>query len=857
MARYALVIGIAEYESKHLHPLSKAAADAEAIADLLRQHGQCERIKILKGNVSNKQLVEALMTLITKQADKNEVIIYFTGHSITVKGCFGDHKGYLTTSDCRITLDNGQPTNQTHAIPFSELNNLISKSNLSNLVMLLDTCHSGKFIERETLDKSFSAFKTKQDYFLIAACRGYEKAWAKKKAHHSVFTGAVIKALVPENADEDGLITGDRLFDNLRLSLKDSRQEPVRFGIGRSLPLLRFQVKPKKQIHHEECPYQGLRAFTSHTKEFFFGREKELFLIRNQLSKFNFVPIIGASGSGKSSLVLAGLVPDLENQNWKILDPIYPGPEPLNELKRTFRNLFDNREINTIYQHIDNYDIKRVLEKLSGEKYLLIIDQFEEVFTLCRSQKDREHFIQLLMSVNSITSSKMKIISTMRADFLDEWLAHGQSAEIIQNQAFFLGSLNGSSLQTAITEPAKKQGYKFQEELLYILQSDVNEEPNCLPLLEFALTKLWKYRDLDKHLLTFSAYLTMGKLKGALNNHAEEVYNSFSSTQIKLVKKIFLRLIKTDIDLKDTRCRQSKESLLNMEKSSEAKQELEEVLDILIRERLISAGEQGLVDLTHEAIMDGWTRLKEWRKENPKIRRLTHQVENEFQLWEKNKKSEYLLAGRLLAEAKDSWEQICSFVSTDVIQFYEKSCTNHQKNEIDYITELSNRRSYEVHIKKEWQKLLQKQLPLSLILLDLDYFKEYNEYYGYLSGDQCLKRIGTILTALHRTRNNYISHFGGGFFAIAKSGAYTDEAHSTALIIQKELNDLGIQNSLSKISDCFTFTMGISSAIPSAKVLVEVFFRAAELALSHAKQQGRDRIYVHAHYCVHNDTEIN
>ncbi|MEM1256522.1 MAG: diguanylate cyclase [Cyanobacteria bacterium P01_H01_bin.21] len=855
MARYALVIGISEYESKYLQLLSKTVVGADAIADLLRQYGQCERIQVLKGYVSNKQLAEALITLITKQADKNEVFIYFTGHSIAVKGCLGDDTGYLTTSDCHIVLENGLPTNQTNAISFSELNNLLCKSQLSNLVMLLDTCHSGKFIEREILEKSFSAFKAKQDYFLITACRGYEKAWAKKQENHSVFTGAVIQALALENADADGLITGDRLFDSLRLSLKDSRQEPVRFGIGRSLPLLRFPAKPQRDVCHEECPYQGLKSFTSQTKEFFFGREAEIIEIADKLSKFNFVPVIGTSGSGKSSLVLAGLIPYLESQHWQILDPIYPGPEPLNELKRAFRSLFGKHEINDIYQHVNNHNIEGILEKLSGEKYLLIIDQFEEIFTLCRSQKDRDRFVQLLMSVNKIFQAKMKIVSTMRADFLDAWLAHGQSAKIIQNQSFFLDVLSGNSLQKAIIEPAQKQGYKLQKELLYLIQNDVNEEQNCLPLLEFALTELWKDRDLDKRLLTFSSYLTMGRLKGALNQHAEAVYSSFSSTQMDLAKRIFLRLIKTDIDLKDTRWRQSKASLLSIEKGSNAKQELNEVLDALVNARLISVGKNGLVDLTHEALMDGWERLKKWRKENPKVRRLAYQIENEFQLWEEGKSSEYLLTGRLLAEARENWEHICSFVSNDVIQFYEESCINSQERGLDYVTELSNRRSYETYIKKEWQKLFQEKLPLSLILLDLDYFKEYTDHHGYLFGEQCLNQIGEIFTSLHRTENNYVAHFGGGFFAICKSDAATEEAHATALLIQQKLAELNIQNDMSDISEKFTFTIGIATIVPSTAICTEDFFRAAELALSHSKQQGRDRIYVHAHYCFTDSAE--
>ncbi len=250
MARYALVVGIAEYKSTHLDNLSKPVGDAEAIADLLRQHGGCEQVKVLKGEVSADELEAALTFLITEQAVKNEVVIYFTGHGFATKG-LGGTKGHLATSDCQLTVENGQTKRQTKAIAFSDLNDLIRTSNLSNLVMFIDACHSGELIERELIEQSFSAFSAHQDYLLITACRGCELSWAKKSDDHSVFTQAVLSALVPENADDEGCITGDRLFDRLRSALKDSRQEPVRYGKGRSLSVVKFPLEllPDKASH--------------------------------------------------------------------------------------------------------------------------------------------------------------------------------------------------------------------------------------------------------------------------------------------------------------------------------------------------------------------------------------------------------------------------------------------------------------------------------------------------------------------------------------------------------------------------------------------------------------------------------
>ena len=250
MARYALVVGISEYKSKHLANLSKPVGDAEAIAELLKTYGGCEQVKVLKGYVSAEQLETALTTLITEQAIRNEVVIYFTGHGFATQG-LGGKKGHLATSDCEIEVEASQPKRQSKAIVFSDLNDLIRASNLSNLVMFLDACHSGEFIESTLVEQSFSAFSTQQDYWLIAACRGFEEAWAKKSEEHSVFTGALLEALSSKNADPDGCITGDLLVEYLRRALKGSRQELVRYGKGRSLPIVRFSLPERP---HQSSP---------------------------------------------------------------------------------------------------------------------------------------------------------------------------------------------------------------------------------------------------------------------------------------------------------------------------------------------------------------------------------------------------------------------------------------------------------------------------------------------------------------------------------------------------------------------------------------------------------------------------
>ena len=245
MPRYALVVGISKYKSGHLADLTKPEQDAEVIAAVLNKYGQLDtKATVLKGKVTNAQLVKALRTFLEKQTVDSEAFIYFTGHGINVYDdpLADQGRGCLATSDTEISIEDKQIIAQKKAIPFTGLNRLIQKANLSSLVMMIDACHSGDFVGKAAYEQSFTAFGNKPRCLLLSACRDFEEALARRSEDHSLFTGAVLSALTPEKADSTGAITSGRLADEVALVLKGSPQQPVSYGRGLSLRIIEFPL---------------------------------------------------------------------------------------------------------------------------------------------------------------------------------------------------------------------------------------------------------------------------------------------------------------------------------------------------------------------------------------------------------------------------------------------------------------------------------------------------------------------------------------------------------------------------------------------------------------------------------------
>jgi formylglycine-generating enzyme required for sulfatase activity len=698
MARYALVIGITDYNNQNfLPPLSKPAIDAEAVAKFLESTGTFanverlpnrwipaeQRYEVIPGKVTGDAILQALQQILLGEQTKNqEVFIYFSGHGFRLTNRIGDSEAYLATSD-------SQPDGKNAISLERELNRLLRRSSLGNLVVLLDCCHAGALLagnqelDRTLLEPSLSAFKEKQDYYLIAACRSQQVAWEDEE--YSLFTAALLEGLKSKQADpETGEISGDRLFDFVSRELRLKGQEPIRMGVGRSLILVKYGAQPEVEAVQPlldekgelRCPYQGLLAFTKKERPFFFGRKRVVEAIKSKLDRLNFVPLIGASGSGKSSVVLAGLMPWLEELGWQILEPIKPGFKPLAKLESLLSSYLpdDEQLLDECINHEASEGLKPLLELFPREhKFLLVVDQFEELFTVALP-KQRDRFIELITQVAAIPDSSLAVVTTMRADFLEPCLPYDSLRKLIQNNAEYLPTLGGLDLIEAITEPAKRQGYEVTKELLNQILEDIKQEPGFLPLLEFALTQLWQKRDEAKHQVTLDAYQAIGEIVGGLNCQADKVYQyrdyerdlpQEKRTEVEkaLIKRIFLNLLQMGDGEKDTRKRQTKAVILSLAKDNQAEQkvltELIESEQGLVKGRLLVTGktereQEAWVDLAHEALIQKWDKLNLWRTENRKGRELADKVEKEAKDWrDHHKNQDFLRQGYKLAEVEE------------------------------------------------------------------------------------------------------------------------------------------------------------------------------------------------------------
>ncbi|MCA2657011.1 MAG: SUMF1/EgtB/PvdO family nonheme iron enzyme [Microcystis sp. M049S2] len=451
------------------------------------------------------------------------------------------------------------------------------------------------------------------------------------------------------------------------------------------------------------CPYQGLLAFTEKERPFFFGRQTIVEALEKKLNqRKNFIPLIGVSGSGKSSVVLAGLIPWLEELGWQILEPIKPGFKPLTMLESLLLPYFrdDQQLLDQCINNQDSEGLKPLLELFPREhKFLLVVDQFEELFTFALAEQ-RDRFIELITQVATIPDFPLAVVATMRADFIEPCLRYDGLRQLIQNNAEYLPDLRGLDLLEAITEPAKLQGYEVTKELLNKILEDIKQEPGFLPLLEFALTQLWQKRDEAEHRLTLDTYEAIGGIVGALNCQADKVYQYRDYEEEKpvkerteaektLIKRIFLNLLQIGDGEKDTRLRQSKAFILSLAGDNQEGQkvltELIEGKQGLVKGRLLVTGktereEEAWVDLAHEALIEKWDNLNLWRTETRQGRELAKQVDKDAQNWQKNNKSQdYLWSGDKLADAEKVLQQYKDTVeTTDLAQEFLQASSQEE-----------------------------------------------------------------------------------------------------------------------------------------------------------------------------------
>src|SRR5689334_5967093 len=417
-------------------------------------------------------------------------------------------------------------------------------------------------------------------------------------------------------------------------------------------------------------PYKGLNYFDESDANLFVGREAltvkltelVLSLATNRLAEgVRFLAIVGASGSGKSSLVRAGLVSALRwnkaSTDWHVY-VLTPTSRPLESLATTL-----TQESNSVIATATLMDdlarderslqifARRIVGSKNGSRLLLVVDQFEELFALCHSEDERSAFIGNLLTAASETDGAVIVVITLRADFYASCANYPRLREALAGHQEYIGAMNDEEMRRAIEEPARRGRWEFEPGLVDLLLHDVGHEPGALPLLSHALFETWQRR--RGHMMTLSGYTSSGGVRGAIAETAETVFtDQFTREQRSIARRIFLRLTELgdETSAADTRRRATFDELIL--KSEEAST-THAVLRALADARLITTTEDS-AEVAHEALIREWPTLRGWLEENREGLRLHHQLTEAAQEWQAlSRASDVLYRGARLTQTSE------------------------------------------------------------------------------------------------------------------------------------------------------------------------------------------------------------
>ena len=345
------------------------------------------------------------------------------------------------------------------------------------------------------------------------------------------------------------------------------------------------------------------------------------------------LPFIGPSGVGKSSFVLAGLLPRIQapmdelpgSSQWIYLPPMHPGDHPIESLKKTLGCVFPQKrleDVGTALAAEDACGLHTLTMQLTQNHQayvVLVIDQFEELFTLTDDEQERQHFIDLLVKASTEQDGRLIIILTLCTDSYNRVLAYTELGKMVTEQQRVVFPMTREELHAAITKPASRPDVQlaFEEVLVRNLLCDIEGQIGALPLLQFTLKQL--VDQCKGHLLTYQMYEAIGGIKRALSDHAENVYASLSKEKQILARALLLRSGGSwkDRTRRDILSRVASECLL-ADRAQE--RQLREVVDLFVDKRLLVKGrseqeEMATIEISHKVLVDGWERLANWIKE--------------------------------------------------------------------------------------------------------------------------------------------------------------------------------------------------------------------------------------------------
>ncbi|MFE7840332.1 hypothetical protein ACFU53_31060 [Streptomyces sp. NPDC057474] len=397
-----------------------------------------------------------------------------------------------------------------------------------------------------------------------------------------------------------------------------------------------------------EPPYRGLARFETDDSGLFFGRDRLTAELVGLLRRRRFAAVFGPSGIGKSSLLRAGLIPVLRESQER--DPRLSGIRiltPGDQLARTYDLLLDARDSRRGGGEggsdgdgggegggegrgeggSDGDGGGRRGDNDSDGDTLVVVDQFEEVFTLCHDAAERARFIDLLLTARE-PQSRLRVLLAVRADFYGRCAEHRELAEALGDANLLAGPLSSEELREVVVKPAAAAGLTVERALTTRLVEVITDAPGGLPLLSHVLLETWRRR--RGKTLTLAGYEAAGGLDGAIAKTAEDVYSRFTEGEAATARRVLLRLISPGDGTPDTRRPAGRAEL---ETTGTGREEVAEVLEALTRARLLTL-DGPIVEVAHEALITAWPRLRGWIEEDRDRLRAHRQLTEAARAWE-------------------------------------------------------------------------------------------------------------------------------------------------------------------------------------------------------------------------------
>ncbi|MDT9340096.1 caspase family protein, partial [Trichodesmium erythraeum 21-75] len=710
--REALVVGINIYpflKNKKLGDsnLKAAAKDAEAIANMLEKYGKFRVQRLPKkydeegketcdheGIVKVDDLKKAIINLFTpplKNETPDVALLFFAGHGyVNIEEDI--REGFLATSDAKFAkkLSNNE---DIFGVTLSWLKDLLQKSQVQKQIVWLDCCFSGELLNFDGV-ANLNTQEKKVSRCFITASRSFQTATEKIDGEHGLFTDNLLECLNPENY-VDGWVDNHVLTESIQEKMSQTSQAPMCDNSGDTIILTTNSLnEPLDERWKNDPPYRGLSYFRQQENDgvFFHGRTSLTDKLIKLVKDNNFVAVLGASGSGKSSLLRAGLLYQLKrgqkisgSDRWFYIAPFTPEESPLKSLLKSLGKSLgeikikgekvegliqficqteaeqtEGKKVDFLTKELIEEKLIEFIDVVEAERVIMVMDQFEESFTLCKTHQERLDFFDCFLAVLERRGEKFCVVLGIRADFLGRCSEYGGLANKIQGHQLLVTPLDEGEIEEVIKKPAKLVGMDVEPKLVAKMREDFLRNPGSLPLLEYTLDALWSFATQGENkspYLTLENYTSLGEIEGALTKRADAVFESLNDEEKSVAKRIFLELVQpgegkiSPGKITDTRRRVILEKLPNERHSLEL---LSAVSDRLAdkNNRLMTKdrSEAGvLLDIVHEDLIRSWKTLRKWVEEYQEALPVERKIEADAADWEKEGKSENLLlrAGRL------------------------------------------------------------------------------------------------------------------------------------------------------------------------------------------------------------------